>query len=121
MKDWLGTENARNKRHAKLYTAMMAAAFGQDASILIGHHLTFEEGGNIDTENEIPSADTMIFDHYIMSKIFGARSVAIMKELAGVPVERRDDMLQNFWDTRAMGRCVAPYKITEDMAIPASL
>ncbi len=101
MKDYLGSENARNKQHAALYTAMMKAAFGSNAAVLIGHHLTFELNGDIATENEIPSADTMIFDHDVMGAIFGARSIAIMQELAATPVEQRDALLACYWNSRA--------------------
>jgi hypothetical protein len=106
MKDYLGCENARNKRHAALYTAIMHEAFGSDAAVLIGHHLTFEIGGNIETENEIPSADTMMFDHYVMGKVFGADAVRIMQRLASVSVELRDDVLQREWDARNIARVV---------------
>ena len=97
-KDWLTSENARNKAHASLYTAIMHRAFGASAEILIGHHLTFEEGGDLSTEDEIPSADTMMFDHDIMGRVFGANAVAIMRQLASVPVSQRDAVLAHAWE-----------------------
>lgn len=98
MKDWLSSENARNRAHAQLYTDIMHRAFGADASILIGHHLTFEEGGDLTTENEIPSADTMMFDHDIMGRVFGAEARLIMAKLSQTPVAGRDAVLQSAWD-----------------------
>lgn len=96
MKDYLGYENARNKRNAGLYVAIMRAAFGNDCDVLIGHHLTFEQGGNLETENEIPSADTLLFDHSVMGKVFGDRAVSIMVHLASIPAESRDEVAKRY-------------------------
>lgn len=94
MKDYLTFENARNKRNAATYVAMMKLAFGEDCEILIGHHLTFEQGGKLDTENEVPSADTLLFDHDVMKAVFSHRYLEVMKELASVPAESRDEVLR---------------------------
>lgn len=99
-KDYLGTENARNKQHAALFTAIIVAAFGPDNAVLIGHHLTFETAGDIATENEIPSADTLIFDHDIMGRVFGQYAPAVMMNLARVPVAERDTLLKQYFDNR---------------------
>lgn len=97
MKDYLTIEQNRNKQHANLYARMLqVASLGPNIAVLVGHHIGFEFGGDIETENEIPSADTLIFDHDIMSRIFGSRSLAIMAELATIPAERRDARLQEF-------------------------
>lgn len=87
------TENDRNKTHAELYTRMIKEAFGKDAAIIIGHHLTFENNGDLNTENEIPSADTLLFDHYAMTQIFGVDALALMRLLASVPIEERDALV----------------------------
>ena len=94
IKDYLTSENERNKAHAALYEQMLRHAFREQANcaVLIGHHLTFEFGGLIDTENEIPSADTLMFDHDIMGRLFGERATLVMMSLARVPVEARDDV-----------------------------
>lgn len=102
LKDWLTCENARNKQFAKLYVAIMKRAFGvitqQEPEVLIGHHLTFEINGDLETENEIPSADCLMFDHYIMGKVFGDKAVSIMQHLAATPCESRDGVLGAYWD-----------------------
>jgi hypothetical protein len=98
MKDYLGYENARNKAHAGLYVAIMRAAFGADCEVLIGHHLTFEQGGKLETENEIPSADCLMFDHEVMKRVFGSNAFNIMRALASVPAEKRDSVLQTEFD-----------------------
>jgi hypothetical protein len=93
MKDYLESEKVRNKTSAHLFTAIMQKAFGNPSSIMIGHHLTFEFGGDLETENEIPSADTLIFDHAAMGKVFGGRAASVMADLAVTPCERRDRRL----------------------------
>jgi hypothetical protein len=92
MKDWLGYENRRNRDNAALFTAIMKRAFG-NAEVLIGHHLTFQQGGDLETENEIPSADTLMFDHTIMTAVFGDRAVDVMQHLAATPCQSRDAVL----------------------------
>lgn len=89
-KDYLGAENARNKQHAKLFEDIIRAAYGHNNDVLIGHHLTFEEHGNINTENEIPAADTLVFDHDLMGRVFGPQMYEVLHELAMLPVEKRD-------------------------------
>lgn len=105
-KDYLGFENARNKRNADLYTRIMKAAVadGRNVAVLIGHHLTFEIDGDLGSENEIPSADCLIFDHDIMGKVFGERAIPIMRALAEVPCEQRDPLLASFMDTRHVNK-----------------
>lgn len=98
VKDWLGYELARNKAHGALYTDLLKRALAQLApgtkvDVLIGHHVTFELDGALDTENEIPSADCLIFDHQIMQAVFGADAMFIMVELAKVPCDERDALL----------------------------
>jgi len=99
MKDYLGYENARNKANAQLYVDLIQAAYGQCA-VLIGHHLTFEFHGDVGTENEIPSADTLCFDHEVMGRVFGEDAPLIMRQMASVPAEARDKILSEFFYSR---------------------
>lgn len=98
MKDWLTTEMARNHERAALYTRLLRRAFGElkDLQVMIGHHLTIEYEGRLETEDEIPSADTMIFDHEIMGRAFGDRAKMIMMDLAISPANggQRDARLE---------------------------
>lgn len=96
MKDWLSWENDRNKRFAALYVGIMKRAF-EKPEVIIGHHLTFELNEDLNTENEIPSADTLMFDHYIMTKVFGDQAISIMHHLAATPCESRDAVLACYW------------------------
>jgi hypothetical protein len=99
VKDFLGYENARNKKNAALYTKVMQLAMGGNTAILIGHHLCFESNNDINTENEIPSADTLLFDHDIMKAVFGAeRYLSVMQHLAFTHGDNRDLVLQEYLD-----------------------
>jgi hypothetical protein len=90
MKDYLVAENQRNRRNAPLYTEILRRCYG-DTQVVVGHHVSFDAT----TEpNEIPSADTLLFDHEIMGRVFGERSIPIMRELASVPAEDRDMILK---------------------------
>src|SRR6266404_628306 len=94
VKDYLSSENNRNREHAQLFADMIKRAFGPDGvQVIIGHHLTFESEGNLETENEIPSADTLMFCHDLMYRVFGGRAQYIMQELASVPTDQRDKLL----------------------------
>jgi hypothetical protein len=106
MKDYLGWENSRNKQHAQLYSRIMQLAFGK-CNVLIGHHLTFEFGDDLSTENEIPSADTLMFDHEAMTKVFGVDAPLVMRQLASVPAEQRDQLLSEHLDMELERRKVA--------------
>lgn len=96
LKDYLGYENARNKRNAHVYTALMQAALRGEGKVevLIGHHLTFEVDGRLETENEVPSADCLMFDHPIMKAVFGAEAIPLMRDLAALPCDERDELLK---------------------------
>ena len=79
---------------------MIQIAFGDKDQIMIAHHLVFEKDGDIATMNEIPSADTLIFDHDVMSTIFGPQYIRIMERLAALPVNdgSRDRLLRLLLD-----------------------
>jgi hypothetical protein len=103
MKDYLTVETDRNKVHAALYSRLLRKAFGHDTEVLVGHHFCFQDPvPGIGSENEIPSADTVIFDHEIMTACFGDDAVRVMQELAAVPCESRDMVLQELVDGRSL-------------------
>jgi hypothetical protein len=89
MKDYLEYENARNKSAAGLFETMLRIAF-TDCQVMVGHHISMEFKGDLATENEIPSADTLIFDHPIMTRIFGEYAVPLMQHLAAIPCHERE-------------------------------
>jgi len=96
MKDYLETENLRNKEHADLYVQLIQRAFGREAQVMIGHHLSFEFEGKLETENEIPSADTLLFCHEAMGRIFGELFEDVMIDLALAPTEKREEVVKKY-------------------------
>ena len=118
IKDYLTSENERNKAHAALYEQMLRHAYREqrDCAVLIGHHLTFQFGGSIETENEIPSADTLLFDHDIMTRLFGDRAPMVMRALASVPATERETLVR--YELEAIG-VLAP-SVPSDAPEPAA-
>jgi hypothetical protein len=97
-KEYLSFENKRNKRFHKLYSAILHEAFGNCS--VIGHHVCFtDDNGDL---NEIPSADTLIFDHNVMVRVFGVTAMAVMSQLAITTVDNdaRDNLLAELFETR---------------------
>lgn len=120
-KDFLGNENARNKRYAGSYTQLMQRALGgEQVDVLIGHHLCFELARDIATENEIPAADTLLFDHDIMTAVFGDRSLSIMQHLAMTPTQSRDEVLVAYLECDDLGNQVWPTSGFEGVASHAA-
>lgn len=100
-KDYLGSERDRNVKSADLFEKMVKIAFGEDrTSVMTGHHIGFEFDNDIKTENEIPSADSLLFCHQIMGAVFGDRAGIVMIQLAMVPAEQREDLLRRFMNLR---------------------
>lgn len=99
MKDYLEVENLRNKTHASLYERLVKLAFGE-CEVMVGHHIALEFGGDLNTENEIPSADTLLFCPEVMVGVFGVEGINIMQELAALPPGGRESLLQNYLDRR---------------------
>jgi len=94
-KDYLSSENARNKQHAGLYLELMQTALGDGYDVNIGHHVSFHPHGDFEDENEIPSADTLICDHVLMGRVFGQYAIEVMVLCVRVPCEARDEVLRN--------------------------
>lgn len=104
-KYYLQAENDRNTRHGLLYMEMIKHAFGIDDTVMVGHHFVFAptsrlQAGDLSGLNEIPSADTVLFDHDIQTRIFGKYAVQVMQLLATHPVETRDDLARMLFEHR---------------------
>jgi hypothetical protein len=95
IKDYFSFENERNRQHAALFEEMIQRAFGQDRDVVIGHHLSFRAHGDFKWVNQIPSADTLMFDHDLMQRVFGNFACAVMMKCASVPSEQRDEVLRD--------------------------
>lgn len=87
-------EEERNDAGHKTYERLLRLAFGAELPVVVGHHVSFTMAdGHL---NEIPSADTAIFDHVIMERAFGGDRFTVMAELAVVAVPARDTLLLKF-------------------------
>lgn len=87
-------ENKRNRDNAELLRSVIAEVYGADQCI-VAHHITYvaktvEDGYTQEVVEEIPSIDTLMFDHEIAKTIWGRAWKEILKELAIVPVPERD-------------------------------
>lgn len=102
-KYYLQAENDRNTHHGQVFIDILKRAFGFDEVIMVGHHFVFEPAEamkNLDLAhlNEIPSADTIIFDHDIMKEVFGDNFMQVIHECADVPCDQRDAVLKAHLD-----------------------
>lgn len=91
-------ENDRNAKNRDLFKSIIRKVYGvQD--VIIGHHLVYQvedkhsDGFVYQVVEEIPSADTLIFDHKVAQVLFGARYLDCLSQLAREPVETRDALL----------------------------
>lgn len=91
IEEFLGTELNRNKANADVYEKFLRLAFpGENLSVLIGHHICLEFDKDLQTENEIPAADTLLFDPVLSEKVFGQNYKDILPALALLPIAARD-------------------------------
>lgn len=98
-KYWLQAENDRNTRHGQVFIDLIKRAFGVDEVVMVGHHFVFEPQAamtalDLTKLNEIPSADTMLFDHDIMTEVFGDKALGLMTTLAQHRAEERDEIVR---------------------------
>lgn len=99
-KYYLQAENDRNVKSHAIFERLLKLAFGENEVVLTGHHFVIAPNGDITQGvNELPSADTIIFDHTIMSRVFGAGAINVMIACARKPVEERDTELEKWLNT----------------------
>src|SRR5262249_5784133 len=94
-------ENDRNAASRELFKAILQEVYGADQCI-IAHHLVYEaiekrDGFDFRVIEEIPSADTLIFDHDVAKTLWGAHWKASLTQLALEPVETRDALLAHLY------------------------
>lgn len=88
---YLSGEGKRNRSNADLFQAMLTLAWGSKCSVITGHHVSFLFDGDLSTEDEIPSADTVLFDHAIMGTLFPTDYREIMAKLAPLARYEREN------------------------------
>lgn len=91
-------ENDRNAKYKDLYSDILKEFYGLNDDTIIAHHLCISQQiGDMFIVQEIPSADTLIFDHEIAKKIWGVMWESCLKVLAVEPVDTRDDLLSTMY------------------------
>lgn len=97
-----GYENDRNAEGSQMFKDIIREAFGV-TDVIIAHHLVYvsvdrrADGFEYQVVQEIPAADTLIFDHDIAKKIFGDSYINVLCRLACEPVATRDKVLANLY------------------------
>src|SRR5262245_53364814 len=98
-------ENDRNAAWSALYKAILREVYGV-TDVIVAHHLVFvrterrQDGFEYQIVEEIPSADTLIFDHEIAQKLWPTTWPSKLAALAKEPVETRDQVLEYFYRNR---------------------
>lgn len=91
---YLSGEGKRNRANADLFQALLCLAWGDDCQVITGHHVSFLFNGDLSTEDEVPSADSLLFDHDVMKTVFPADYLAIMAHIAVLPRYDREDFVR---------------------------
>ncbi len=94
-------ENDRNADCADVLKDIIREAYGVN-DVIIAHHLVYvtvekRNGFDFQVVEEIPSTDTLIFDHEVARKIWGPDFKAVLVKLAVEPVETRDVLLSEMY------------------------
>lgn len=97
-------ENHRNTRSRDVIKAIIREAFGA-GDVIVAHHLTYvvdeqRTDDAYEVVEEIPSFDTLIFDHQAAVKIWGIDFRNVLSELAQLPTEQRDQRLAQLYYAR---------------------
>lgn len=97
-------ENDRNADSADLFKRIIREVYGVK-DVIIAHHLVYvteerRDGFNYQIVEEVPSADTLIFDHDVARRLWGARWREVLTQLALEPAATRDELLARLYDGR---------------------
>lgn len=98
-------ENHRNASSRDLIKAIIREVYGA-GDVIVAHHLTYvvdeqRPDGAYENVEEIPSFDTLIFDHTVAHKIWGEDWTNVLTELALLPVPERDVRLAALYSARS--------------------
>lgn len=91
-------ENDRNAQSADVFKAIIRTVYGVK-DVIIGHHLVYakeeihDDGFSYEIVEEIPSADTLIFDHEVAKILWPDCWQDNLVKLALTPIANRDDVL----------------------------
>jgi hypothetical protein len=98
MKLW-EVENNRNTINEALFRAMVSEAYPDVNLVVAGHHIFFRRDGS-DAPEEIPSADALIFDHFIAQAVWKSNWQNVLAQLALEPAATRDALLARLFNAR---------------------
>lgn len=102
-------ENWRNANNSDLFKAVIREAHGV-TDVIIAHHLVYvveetrADGFAYQIVEEIPAADTLLFDHGIAKKIWGDDWRDVLVRLALEPCESRDALFASLYYARKGGQ-----------------
>lgn len=98
-------ENDRNAERAELYKAVVREVYGVK-DVIVGHHIVYQleekgpDGFTYTFTEEVPSADTLLFDHDAAKKIWGEKWQDMLVQLALTPVDKRDAVFEEAYYSR---------------------
>lgn len=84
-------ENDRNATSRDLIHNVFRHLYGDNVQTIIAHHLCYQiQDGDYFVVEEIPSIDTLIFDHNIARKLWGDKWLSVLQTFAILAPEERD-------------------------------
>ena len=98
-------ENDRNADNADLYRDIIRECFNV-TDVIVAHHLVYvteetrDDGFTYQVIQEVPSADSLIFNHDVAKVIFGDDWQDCLVDLALEPVCTRDALLEKMYRAR---------------------
>lgn len=91
---YLSGEGKRNRHNADLFQAILCIAWGGNCTVMTGHHIAFLFDGDLTTEDEVPSADCLLFDLEIMDAVFGWERDSILQTIVTMNRGEREDYVR---------------------------
>lgn len=96
---WGPIETKRITDNMDLFEAMIREAFDGVGLVVGGHHIMFTIAGE-PLPQEVASADTLIFDHRVAQKIWGAGWIKTLALIAGEHHSCRDALVRQLFRDR---------------------
>lgn len=106
-------ENQRNADNSELFKAVIREAFGV-TDVIVAHHLVYvteelrSDSFKYQIVEEIPAADTLLFDHEIAKKLWGEDYLQVLQQLAIQPCETRDHFFRQLYLSRGTSNAALP-------------
>jgi hypothetical protein len=86
----------RSTSNSDLFEAMIRGVIADIEWLGCGHHIMYKRS-SASLPEEISSPDTLIFDHDMARKIWGAEWQSVLTRLALEPAETRDTLLRKLY------------------------